>query len=252
MSSSGNGFTGYRGLWAKVDLTNRRAAVEPADPDLYRDYIGGRGVQARLIFDHLRKTGPLTDPLAPENRIILGTGALNDTAVPTAGRGSCSFISPMTRSPHPAPWVPNHVPVTGHLTHASAGGLFANMLKRAGLDHLIVDGRADKPVRILVTEGKVEILDAEDELFETVGGRRVARSASAITDFLTAKYPGSSTMCLGPAGWNQVAFACLTGDHHRNFGRGGPGRSSARRTSSPSRPWGAPPRPIATPKRSSP
>ena len=30
-------------------------------------------------------------------------------------------------------------------------------------------------------------------------------------------------MCLGPAGWNQVALACLTGDRHRNFGRGGAG-----------------------------
>ena len=129
----------------------------------------------------------------------------------------------MTRSPREAPWVPGHVPVAGHLTHASAGGLFPNMLKRAGLDHLVIDGRADRPVRILVAEGKVEILDAEDGLFETVDGRRAVRTAAAITDFLSAKHPGSSTMCLGPAGWNKVAFACLTGDYHRNFGRGGAG-----------------------------
>ena len=91
--------TGYKGRIARVDLAERTARVEDADPALYRDYIGGRGVQARLIFDHLLKTGPPADPLSPANRIILGTGALNDTAVPTAGRGSCSFISPMTRSP---------------------------------------------------------------------------------------------------------------------------------------------------------
>ena len=62
MSVSGNGFTGYRGVIAFVDLTNRRVSLEQADPALYRDYIGGRGVQARLIFDHLLKTGPLADP----------------------------------------------------------------------------------------------------------------------------------------------------------------------------------------------
>jgi aldehyde:ferredoxin oxidoreductase len=223
MAQSENGFTGYRGVWARVDLTNRTVKLEPADPAIYRDYIGGRGAQARLIYDHLRTTGPLKDPFSPANRIILGTGALNDTAVPTAGRGSCSFISPMTFSPGPAPWIPNHKPVYGHLTHASAGGLFPNMLKRAGLDHLIIDGRADRPVRILVLDGMVEILDAEDELFETAEGKKVARTASAITDTLTKKYPGSSTMCLGPGGWNKVAFACLTGDRHRNFGRGGAG-----------------------------
>ena len=223
MSNSGNGFSGFRGVWAKVNLTNRQVSVEPADASLYRDYIGGRGVQARLIYDHLRKVGPLTDPLAPENRIILGNGALNDTAVPTAGRGSCSFVSPMTRSPENAPWIPNHQPVYGHITHASAGGLFPNMLKRAGIDHLIVDGRAEKPVRILVVDGRVEVHDAEDDLFENVDGRKSVGTASAITDFLTRAYPGSSTMCLGPAGWNKIAFACLTGDHHRNFGRGGAG-----------------------------
>jgi aldehyde:ferredoxin oxidoreductase len=223
MAASGNGFHGYTGRIAFVDLAGRAVRIETAEARLYRDYIGGRGVQANLIFDHLKRVGILKDPLAPENRIILGTGAANDTFIPTAGRGSCSFVSPMTRSPEPAPWVPNHQLLYGLITHSSAGGLFPNMLKRAGLDHLVIDGKADRPVRILAMEGGVRIIDAEDELFETVAGRKTVRTASAITDFLTAKYPGSSTMCLGPAGWNKVAFACLTGDHHRNFGRGGAG-----------------------------
>jgi aldehyde:ferredoxin oxidoreductase len=223
MSATGNGFFGYTGRVAYVDLSSRTVRVERPDPRLYRDYVGGRGVQARLIDEHLGRVGVLTNPLSPENRIILGTGAPNDTFIPTAGRGSCSFISPMTRSPEPAPWIPGHRPVYGLITHSSAGGLFPNMLKRAGLDHLVIDGRADRPVRILATEEGVQILDAEGELFETKGGRKTVRTASAITDFLTARLPGSATMCLGPAGWNKVAFACLTGDYHRNFGRGGAG-----------------------------
>jgi aldehyde:ferredoxin oxidoreductase len=129
----------------------------------------------------------------------------------------------MTRSPETVSWIPNHEPVFGLLTHSSAGGLFPNMLKRTGFDHLVIDGRAEKPVRILVTEGKVEIFEAEEELFEIIHGNKTARTASFVTDFLTKKYPGSSTMCLGPAGWSKVAFACLTGDYHRNFGRGGAG-----------------------------
>jgi len=223
MASSNNGFSGYMGRWAFVDLTSRNVRVVPADRTICRDFVGGRGVQARLICDHLRPIGPLRNPLSPENRLILGTAAPNDTFIPTAGRGSCSFVSPMTRSPEPASWVPGHKPLYGLLTHSSAGGLFPNMLKRAGIDQLIIDGRADRPVRIFVTEDTVQILEAEDDLFETVDGRKAARPASAITDFLTAKYPRSSTMCLGPAGWNGVAFACLTGDRHRNFGRGGAG-----------------------------
>lgn len=217
------GFYGYTGQWAFVDLSQLRVKVEEAEPEIYRLYLGGRGVQAFLIYRHLKNFGRLEDPLSPANRLIIGSSALNDTAVPTAGRGSCSFISPFTYSPRRQAWLGNLPPVYGLLTHSSCGGLFPNMLKRAGFDQLIVDGRADSPVRLLVTEGKVEIIRAEPELFEERNGQKVLRRVSEIIDFLSRKHPGSSTVCPGPAGWNQVTYACLTADYHRNFGRGGAG-----------------------------
>ncbi|MGB8952532.1 MAG: aldehyde ferredoxin oxidoreductase C-terminal domain-containing protein [Candidatus Aminicenantales bacterium] len=223
MEKSRSIFAGYKGRLALVDLAERKVRLEPADAAVYRQYIGGRGVQAWLLFEHLQKTGPIRDPLGPENRIIIGTAAANDTFIPTAGRGSCSFISPMTRSPEPLSWIPGHEPLFGLVTHSSAGGLFPNMLKRAGIDHLVIDGRADSPVRLLVSEGTVQIIDAEEDLFDGTRGKKDVRPASVITDYLSSKYAGSSTVCLGPAGWNRVAFACLTADYHRNFGRGGAG-----------------------------
>lgn len=215
--------TGYGGRWAWVDLTDRTVRVEPADPGYCRDYVGGRGLQARLLADHLEKTGPLKDPLSPQNRVIIGNAALNDTAVPTAGRGSCSFVGTMARSPEPASWVPGHKPIYGLATHSSAGGLFPNMLKRAGFDQVIIDGRADRPVRLEAVDGAIRIVDAEDDLFEMAQGRRVPRRASEITDTLASRVKGGSTLTVGPAGWNLVDFACLTADYHRNFGRGGGG-----------------------------
>ena len=215
--------TGYRGRWAWVDLARRSVRIEPADPATLKDYVGGRGLQARLLADHLERMGPLKDPLGPDNRIIIGTAAANDTVIPTAGRGSCSFVGTMTRSHEPASWIPGHSPVHGLVTHSSAGGLFPNMLKRAGFDQIIIDGRADKPVRIEAVEGQVRIVDAEDDLFQTAAGRRTLRTASEITGLLAAKIKGGSTLCAGPAGWNLVDLACLTADHHRNFGRGGAG-----------------------------
>jgi len=215
--------TGYRGRWAFIDLANRTVRVEAADPAYARDYVGGRGLQARLLADHLDRIGLLADPLAPENRIVIGSAALNDTAVATAGRGSCSFVGTMARSPLPAPWIPGHKPLCGLVTHSSAGGLFPNMLKRAGFDQVVIDGRADRPVRLEVVDEDCRIVDAEDDLFETIAGRRVPRPASIVTDALTARLKGSSTLTVGPAGWNLVDFACLTADRHRNFGRGGAG-----------------------------
>ena len=64
------------------------------------------------------------------------------------------------------------------------------MLKRAGFDQIVIDGRADRPVRLEVVDGACRIVDAEDELFETVAGRRVPRAASVITDTLTAAAQG--------------------------------------------------------------
>lgn len=215
--------SGYAGYWAFVNLTDRTVRIEPADPAAARNYVGGRGLQARLLADRLEKTGPLADPLSPGGRIVLGSAALNDTPVPTAGRGSCSFVGTMTRSPGEAPWIPGHKPVHGLITHSSAGGNFHNRLKRAGIDQLVIDGRADRPVRIEVVDGAVRIVDAEADLFETIDGRDLVRPASAVTELLTARLPGSSTLCTGPAGWLGVAFACLTADYHRNFGRGGAG-----------------------------
>jgi len=168
---------GYRGRWAWVDLTRRSVRVEPADPSYLRDYVGGRGLQARLLADHLERTGPLKDPLGPDNRIVIGNAAANDTVIPTAGRGSCSFIGAMTRSPQPAPWIPGHAPIHGLVTHSSAGGLFPNMLKRAGFDQVVIDGRADRPVRLEAVDGRLRIVDAEEELFETLAGRRTLRTA---------------------------------------------------------------------------
>ncbi len=224
MANSPEKSLGYAGRWAYVDLSTRTVRVVDADPRAAREYVGGRGLQAHLLAERLDAIGALRDPLDPANRIVIGSAALNDTAVPTAGRGSCSFVGTMTRSPEAAPWVPGHKPVYGLVTHSSAGGNFHNRLKRAGVDQLIVDGRADRPVRIEVTNGaRVRVVDAEDELFETVDGRKVVRVASAVTELLSSKLKGSSTLTTGPAGWLGVDFACLTADYHRNFGRGGAG-----------------------------
>jgi hypothetical protein len=97
------------------------------------------------------------------------------------------------------------------------------MLKRAGFDQVVIDGRAERPVRLEAVEGTIRIVDAEDELFRTAAGRRTLRTASEVSDFLAGKVKGGSTLCAGPAGWNLVDFACLTADRHRNFGRGGAG-----------------------------
>jgi aldehyde:ferredoxin oxidoreductase len=218
--------SGYQGRWAYVDLTNCRVEVRESDPAVERDYVGGRGLQAHLLSERMKEWGgPLRDPLEPENRIIIGCSAPNDTRIHTAGRGSASFFSPLTRSEEPLREV--LPPVFGMATHSSVGGTFPNRLKRAGIDQIVIDGCAEKPVRIEVIDGRVRILDAEPDLFETRDGRRFPLRARAMDASLKEKVKGekggSASLYAGPAGWREVPFACLTTDRDRNFGRGGAG-----------------------------
>lgn len=221
---SGSGKCGYKGKWAYIDLSGGKVLIADSDPRAEEEYIGGRGLQAHLLARHLRSLGgPLRDPLGPDNRIILGTSAPNDTKVHTAGRGSASFISPMTRSESP---LSDDLPhVYGLITHASVGGSWPNKLKKAGFDQLIIDGRSETPVRIEIADGDIRIVDAEPDLFEERDGARFPLRSGELNKALQQKVNGDgfSSLYLGPAGWIQIPFACLTNDGDRNFGRGGGG-----------------------------
>lgn len=215
---------GYNGRWAYVNLTTGRVEVKASDPEVERAFLGGRGLGAYFLAERVREHGgPVADPLGPENRIVLGCAAFIDTKVHTASRGSASFFSPFTRSSHPL--TKGLPPVHGLVTHSSIGGSFATRLKASGIDQIIIDGRARQPVRIEAVDGEVRIVKAEPDLFERRHSRRFPLRSEAMAAALAAKLPGqkSASVYLGPAGWSQVPYACLTTDGDRNFGRGGGG-----------------------------
>lgn len=215
---------GYNGRWAFVDLTSGRVEVKESDPSVEKAFLGGRGLGAYFLADRIRQHGgPITDPLGPENRIVLGCAALIDTRIHTASRGSASFFSPFTRSV--APLDEGLPPVHGLVTHSSIGGSFAARLKASGLDQIVIDGRADRPVRIEVVDGQVRVLEAEADLFENRDGARVPLRSARMNARLAEKLSGrkSASVYVGPAGWARVPYACLTTDSDRNFGRGGGG-----------------------------
>ncbi|MGA2082427.1 MAG: aldehyde ferredoxin oxidoreductase C-terminal domain-containing protein [Holophaga sp.] len=233
---------GYTGRWAFVDLTRGTVTIRPSDPEVERDYLGGRGVGAFLVAEQVKRCGGPVQPLGPENRIVIGGAPLHDTKVHTAGRGSASFLSPMTCSREPLE--AGLPPVHGLMTHTSVGGAFATRLKRAGFDQIIIDGRSPRPVRLVIRGTDLRIVDAEEECFEARDGVTTVARASRM-EALLKKLGGaeSDSVYLGPAGWSQVPWACLTTDGDRNFGRGGLGAVFASKnllaiTVSGESPWG--------------
>ncbi len=187
------GWTG-KVLW--VDLNNGRVATRSLDPRIAREYVGGRGLGVRHLLDHV---DPQTDPLGPNNDLVMATGPLTGTAAPTGAR-----YMVMTKSP-----------LTGALTCSNSGGHFPAALKKAGWDAVIFQGRASEPVYLWVDGERAELRSAAHLWGKSVPQTDVALRAE--TD------PAARTAVIGPAGEAGVRFAAIMNDRHRAAGRSGVG-----------------------------
>ena len=187
---------GYRDRVARVNLSSGTAAYEPLDQDDLRKYIGGRGLGAKYVFDN----GPGVEPLSPRNILVFMTGPLSGTDVNLSGR-----IAVCTKSP-----------LSGTITDSHHGGWSGSRLKWAGLDGLVFAGKAAKPTYVLVSDGNVKLYSAA-----RLWGKNVHDTVKALRE----QYRGKdvSIMCIGQAGENKVAFACIMNEHDRASGRGGTG-----------------------------
>jgi aldehyde:ferredoxin oxidoreductase len=170
---------GWVGKTLRVNLSTGKISSEPT-VERFKDYIGGAGVGFKVLWDEVpAKTGAFDEA----NKIVLGTGPLTGTSAPTGGRGTATFISPMSY-----PW---ELVVNAHF-----GGYWAPELKYAGWDNIIVEGKADKPVYIAIVDDKVEIRDARH-----IWGSGTARTTQEIC---SAMGPETQVLATGQAGENLV------------------------------------------------
>jgi len=189
---------GYMGKLLEVDLTNEKIKEIFLDEKLARDYIGGSGLGARLLYDLTDET---TDPLGEENVLIFMTGPFTGTRIPTSGRHAV-----VTKSP-----------LTGIWTEADVGGTWGYEFKQTGYDGLIIKGKADKPVYLWINDGEVEIRDA---------GHLWGKDTYEIDPLLKAETDKKAvTTSIGIGGEKMVAFASIMtdGSDGRALGRGGVG-----------------------------
>jgi aldehyde:ferredoxin oxidoreductase len=178
-----------------VDLTTGSIEQESLDEELCRDYIGGYGLGAKLLYDRI----PVgADPLGPDNILALLTGPLTGTPAVIGSR----FVA-MAKSPK----------TSGGLGDANCGGFFGPHLKFAGFDGVLFDGVASKPVYLLIEEGRAELLDASD-----LWGMGV----SPLEDTLKERHGKDVEICsIGPAGEKMALTAAIMNDKERAAGRSG-------------------------------
>ena len=166
----------------RVDLSSEEIREEEVSEELQQGYVGGAGINAKLLYDAL-KDNPKADPLGPENAIIFGPGLLAGTSFPCTSRMTITAKSP----------------VTGIFGDSNGGGFFPARLRQAGYDHVFITGKADKPCALYIEMGKKpEIVDASDlwglDTYET-------------DDAIQKKYGSCEAARIGPAGENLVRYA---------------------------------------------
>ena len=190
-------YQGYAGKWLYVNLTTGQVKSRELEAPLAEQYLGGNGFGTCLLWE---KVGPDVDPLDPESLLIMATGPLCGTLMPTSSRMEVIAKSPLT----------------GIYGDSNAGGFFGPELKFAGWDAIIVTGKASCPVYLAITDEQAELRDARG-----LWGLTTSQTEAAIRRELDDTQVKTAT--IGPAGENLVRFAAIQVTSQRSAARCGLG-----------------------------
>lgn len=188
---------GYTGKILRVDLTNREI-TEFASDKYVSEYLGGRGLLARMYWDEIK---PEVQPLDPENKLMFAPGPL--TATGAIGCGKCSATTK-----YPAFY-------TKYTFSANSASYFGPMLKLAGYDALIIQGKSNVPVYLWINDGKAEIRDARE-----YWGMTTRKTREGLKRKLDSR---AIVACIGPAGESCAIQSVISVDNQSAFGKGGIG-----------------------------
>ena len=197
---------GYTGKILRINLTSKEvSALETAK---YEEFGGGYGMGAAIFWDLAVAPGAwdLKEAYDPRNVLPLMVGPLAATGVPGAGRTSVCGLSP---EPFP----------TCEFWRGNFGGRFGTMMKLAGWDGIVVEGKADTPVWISIINDQVKIenakelwgldtWDTQNRITSFVSGRtRFGEEWQQIGNAYTTAPP--QIVCIGPVGEAKSRLAAL-------------------------------------------
>ncbi|MFX1368466.1 MAG: aldehyde ferredoxin oxidoreductase family protein [Promethearchaeota archaeon] len=190
-------YGGYAGRILRANLNDGRFKIDKLPVDWVKEYIGGDGFAARLLYEEVPGG---SDPFAPSNKLIIATGPITGTLWPMSGR--TVFVSKAAQT---GIWGESHV-----------GGFLGPELKYAGYDMLVVEGKSERPVYIMIENSDLQIHDASD-----LWGRSTDEATAAIKS--RHNDPDIQVAAIGPAGENLVKFSAVIVNNARAAGRTGMG-----------------------------
>jgi aldehyde:ferredoxin oxidoreductase len=188
---------GYSQKRLDVDLTTGKVTETTLSPEFCRNWIGGYGFGAKVLWDELEGG---EDPLGPDNVFVFAIGPFPTTLLPTSSKYGVFAKSPLTNM----------------FGMAVSSGSVGAQARRAGVNMIVFKGKApelsyfvvDDEDRYLVPAGDLEgkgCWDTEEMIREEFQDHRMA------------------VMATGPAGERMSRMACITNDRNRQAGRTGMG-----------------------------
>ncbi|MGD9179606.1 MAG: aldehyde ferredoxin oxidoreductase N-terminal domain-containing protein, partial [Desulfobacterales bacterium] len=180
-----------------IDLTTETWKLSDCPQDLAREYLGGRGLNVKLLYDQIL---PGTDPLGPQNILALSCGMLTGTAAPTSSRMHINALSPLT----------------GILGSSNIGGGFGTSLRMCNIQQLVIRGRAARPVYLWIDGDAVEIRNAK-----SLWGKDTWETEKLLKNRLGSEK--LKILTIGPGGENGCGFGCIISERDHAAGRTGMG-----------------------------
>ncbi len=187
---------GWNGKFLRVDLTKGKAVPQRFDASFARNFLGGRGFAAKILWDELK---PGVDPTSSENRLIFAAGPLTAFALPSSGKLLVAAKSPLT----------------GGYGDGNLGTNAAVQMRRAGYDAIVIQGKSSKPTILYIYDDETELYDARD-----YWGKGSFQTEKSLKEEYTASV---GVVSIGQAGENQVRFANVVSQEGRAGGRPGMG-----------------------------
>ncbi len=188
---------GLYGRILRINLKDGKVNTEKFTERDAKFFVGGKGLAVDLLY---RELEPKIDPLGPKNKLIFALGPINKTGIP----GDTRFV------------VAGKSPLTNIWGEGNCSGWFADGLKNAGYDALVIEGASDSPVYIHISDDEVEIRDANHLWSKlTADTEKIIKKESKFRDV--------AVVAEGPAAENQVKYSAITHTAHRAAGRTGLG-----------------------------
>jgi aldehyde:ferredoxin oxidoreductase len=187
---------GYMDTILFVDLSKNELKDEALDEKLGRQFIGGYGIGARILFSR-QKAG--VDPLGPDNTFGILNGPFTGTPILGGSRYTVVGKSPLT----------------GAWGDANSGGYFGPHMKFAGYDAVFFTGIPEKPIYLFINNGKAELRDAAH-----LWGKDTYQTEDILKSELGKDV---EVACIGPAGENLSLIAAVMHNRGRAAARSGLG-----------------------------